>query len=160
MQQITIRMADSADLNRVETGLRALAATLGDPYRADTATLRAALFGACPSCHAAIALEGDTLRGVAVFSPVFSTIRGHAGLFVSDLWVAEGGRGAGLGQRLLAAAARQAAQVWDARFLRLVVYDDNPGAQRFYRRLGLTPAPGDTLMTLDEDGLNALKGTT
>lgn len=160
MGAAAIRAVTEADLNLLEQGLRALAASLGDDYRAATGDLRRAGFGPAPVFHAVIAEDGAGLQGLAVFSPVFSTIRGAAGLYVSDLWVTGAARGQGLGQRLLAAAARQADTLWQARFLRLVVYEDNPDAQRFYHRLGMRPSGEDIVMTLDEDGLDALKGTT
>jgi len=160
MDDPTIRPATEADLDLLDAGLRTLSATLGDRHRAGREDLRRAGFGPAPAFHALIVEDAAALQGLIMFSPVFSTIRGAAGLFVSDLWVAEGARGGGLGPRLLSGAARQAATAWGARFLRLTVYDDNPAAWRFYERLGMTPEPGNIIMTLDEDGLNTLKGTT
>ncbi|TCO72395.1 GNAT family N-acetyltransferase [Rhodovulum euryhalinum] len=158
MDKVTIRRPDMDDLERLDRGLRQLSADLGDPYRARADDLRRALTGDRPLAHAVLAEAGGDLAGVAVFSPIFSTIRGAAGLYVSDLWVARAARGRGLGRRLLAGAAAEAARLWDARFLRLVVYDDNPAALRFYRRLGLAADGKEILMTLDESGLDALKG--
>ena len=158
MEAVTIRPACEADLERLDAGLRRLSEGLGDDHRARIGDLRRAGFGAMPSFRALIAETGDTLMGLALFSPVFSTMRGTAGLYVSDLWVAEEARGRGLGQGLLTAAAREAGTLWGAHFLRLVVYDNNPAAQRFYRRLGFSTDTGEILMTLDGNGLSALKG--
>lgn len=159
MTQPDIRPATAADLPRLEAGLRALAQRLGDPYAALPEALQRAGFGANPAFRAVIAENGAALLGLALYSPVFSTIRGTTGLYVSDLWVAESARGAGLGRQLLGAAAQDAGAAWDARFLRLVVYRNNPAARRFYDRIGLRAAEGETVMTLDEAGLDALKGT-
>jgi ribosomal protein S18 acetylase RimI-like enzyme len=79
-----------------------------------------------------------------------------AGVYVSDLWVSEATRGKGLGRRLLRAVADDAGRS-GARFLKLVVYDDNPDARAFYDRLGFSASQGETILTLDETGLAALK---
>lgn len=159
MEGARIRPADEGDLPRLDEGLRRLAEGLGDPYRASIPDLRQAGFGTRPAFRALLAETGDALSGMALYSPVYSTMRGTAGLYVSDLWVAEEVRGQGLGRRLLADAAEDAARLWNARFLRLVVYNDNPAAQRFYRRLGLAADEREILMTLDKDGFDTLKGT-
>jgi ribosomal protein S18 acetylase RimI-like enzyme len=80
---------------------------------------------------------------------VFSTVRGGAGLYVSDLWVAPEARSAGLGHRLLKAAEARAAEAWGAGFLRLTVYDDNPRARAFYDRLGFHSDPRETPLAID-----------
>lgn len=158
MGGVTIRRAGEADLGRLDTGLRQLSAALGDAHSAARDDLHRACFGAGPVVRAMIAERGEALLGIALFSPVFSTMRGAIGLYVSDLWVDETARGAGLGRRLLAAAAREGNLLWDARFLRLVVYDDNPSARAFYRKLGFSDDRREILMTLDEAGIAALKG--
>ncbi|MEX5729811.1 ribosomal protein S18 acetylase RimI-like enzyme [Rhodovulum iodosum] len=158
MGETIIRPATEADIDMLDAGLRRLSEGMGDSHRASVADLRRAGFGPRPSFRALLAEVDGALGGLALFSPVFSTMRGAAGLYVSDLWVAEAGRGQGLGRRLLARAAGEAETLWGARFLRLVVYDDNPAAQRFYRRLGLSADRREILMTLDEDGLDALEG--
>ena len=47
--------------------------------------------------------------------------------------------------------------IWKARFLKLVVYDDNPDARAFYDRVGFTASEGEIILTLDETGLGLLK---
>jgi len=75
-------------------GLRALSEDLGDPFRLTPEGLDAALFGPSPACHGLLALgPGDALMGVALYSPVMSSVMGRAGVYVSDLWVAEAARG-------------------------------------------------------------------
>ena len=142
----------------LDTALRALSADLGDPHRADLAALRAAGTGPCHAFHALLAVPGDAARGAVVFSPCFSTVRGVAGLYVSDLWVDRAARGSGLGRRLLAAAAARAHALWGAGYLRLDVYEDSAGAQDFYRRLGLAPMAGQRTLALAGDGFDRLKG--
>ena len=69
-------------------------------------------------------------------SPVFSTTQGATCVYVSDLWVSPEMRGQGVGQALLAAAAREGAARWGARAVRLTVYHDNDAAMAFYRKSG------------------------
>lgn len=136
------------DIPDLDHALRQLAATLGDPYAASPETLRHALFGPDPSARALLARADGTLAGAALYSPVVSTMLGGAGAFVSDLWVAPGHRGTGLGARLLAHAARDAADRWRAVFLKLAVHDGNTGARLVYERLGFAPRAGETGMLL------------
>lgn len=157
-ETITIRPAVEADVARLNKALSRLSEFLGDTHAATPEDLRRGGFGPVPAFRALLAEAGDEVLGVAMYSPVFSTVRAAPGLYVSDLWVSSAARGRGLGKRLLQAAARDAEEAWGARFLRLVVYEENPGARRFYGRLGFSADPQDIVMSLDETGLNALKG--
>lgn len=157
MDDVTIRKAVRSDAARLDMALRHLAETLGDPYNTDLATLTAAGFGPDPAFGAVLALDqGDRIVGLAMFSPVFSTVKGGRGVYVSDLWVSGDMRGRGLGPRLIAGVAA----VGRPRFMKLAVYDSSPGARRFYDRMGFVPMAGETIMILDESGLDALKGPT
>ncbi len=153
-ERISLRQAERGDVERLHEALCALSNDLGDAHGAGADDLVRAAFGPAPVFRAQLAEVGPgPLWGVAVYSPVFSTTRAAAGAYVSDLWVSPRARGAGLGQRLLAAVARDAARHWRAGFIKLTVYDDNPDAQRFYARLGFVPARGETVFTLDRAGM-------
>ena len=143
-QAVTIRPAEAGDVELLDAALRALSGDLGDTHVATAADLREAGFGPRPAFRAQIALQGGGAVGVAVFSPLYSTTRGVPGAYVSDLWVAASARGAGLGQRLLAAVRDEARALWCAGFLRLAVHEDNARALAFYRVLGFAPHPGET----------------
>lgn len=158
MEAITIRRAETADVDALDTALRHLSDAIGDPHGATPDQLRDAGFGPHPAFRAQLAEAAGAIVGVALYSPVFSTVRAGAGVYVSDLWVADLARGAGLGQRLLAAVARDAAAIWGAEFLKLVVYDDNDRARAFYDRLGFTASRGETTLALDTAGFAALAG--
>lgn len=131
-----IRPAAPDDLDRLFAALAALAGDLGDPFQATRAGLAAACFGRVPAAVALLAERGEETVGACLVSPVFSTSWGSAGAYVSDLWVAPAERGSGLGRRLLAHAARLAAEDWGAGYVKLAVYEDNPRAAAFYARLG------------------------
>jgi ribosomal protein S18 acetylase RimI-like enzyme len=156
MAEITIRQAGADDVERLNEALWHLAVHLDDPHGATPDLLREAGFGANPSFRALLAETGGTVVGAALYSPVFSTIRSGAGVYVSDLWVAPETRGSGLGRRLLKAVAEDAATVWSVKFLRLVVYNDNAEARAFYDRLGFVASEGEIILTLDEPRLVSL----
>ena len=94
--------------------------------------------------------------GAALFSPVFSTVRGGASAYVSDLWVAPEARGQALGTAQLAAVAERTRIDWNASFIKLVSYSNNNEALRFYARLGFASLRGETGLTLSGAPLAAL----
>ncbi len=158
MAILRIRRAGADDLGALDAGLRALSADLGHDHRAGIAALAEAGLGEHPAFIGLLAEAEGELAGVALLSPLFSTTRGAAGVHVSDLWVAEGWRGQGLGARLLAAARDEGRARWGAGFLRLGVATDNARARAFYDRLGFTPMTDETMMTLTGAPLAALEG--
>ena len=165
MGPVTISPATAADVGALDAALRRLSADMGDPHRASQDILATALSGPDPACHAllarpvlAVAGTTDQAIGAALFAPLFSTTRGMAGAYVSDLWVAPERRGTGLGVMLLAAVRDQTARRWGAGFLRLGVYADNTRARAFYDRLGFRPSADETVLTLAGPALAALKG--
>lgn len=135
---IDLRHAGLADIDHIDSLLRSLSQDLGDRHRAGIDNLRQAGFGQHPAFHAQIAVraDNDAPMGIALYSPLFSTVHGDAGMYLSDLWVAPEERGTGLGSRLIAAATSDASARWRARFVKLPVYHDNTAALAFYDRLG------------------------
>lgn len=159
MEGLVIRPAGEGDIGLLDAALRALSVDLGDTHVAGAGCLRAAGFGEGGAFGAMLALRGDRPVGAALFTPIFSTTLGGPGAYVSDLWVAAGERGAGLGQRILAAAGAEARNRWGAGFIRLSVYADNPRAIAFYRRLGFALREGETGLILSGEGFATLGGT-
>lgn len=153
------RIATGADLQTVDNLLRRLAQDLDDPYRASLDGLQHALFSQSPSCFALLAEQGGRPCGIGLAAPVFSTMRGGCGVYVSDLWVDDHCRGQGIGVGLLSGIADHAASIWQALFLKLAVYADNTQAQKFYENLGFDTITGEAVMAID---INKLKqrGTT
>lgn len=143
ISEITVVRAGPRDTEAVLGALAALASDLGDPFNMTQVTLARALHG--PQAHSAalLARNDSTPVGVALFSPYLSTVMGHAGVYISDLWVAPAARGQALGQRLLAAVAKEGATLWQARIVSLYVYETNASAIAFYRRMGFDFTPSD-----------------
>ncbi len=146
-------VTDSDDVARLEQVLRALSADLAEDYRTDSANLAQAVLGAQPIAYGLLAVQGAQTLGAALYSPVFSTVRGAAGVYVSDLWVGTEARGQGLGAGLLAQVAQAGAARWGASWLKLAVYDHSQQAQKFYQRLGFEPARGMQEMRLGPQGV-------
>jgi len=159
MSDIVISPVIRADLDLLHNAMQELSAALGDRHVADIAALEAGGFGPEPAFRAQLARRSGVVVGALVYSPLFSTTRGGAGLYVSDLWVAQSARGCGLGRRLLARALSDAEARGGACFVKLSVYDDNPLAQRFYHQIGFDAQPLEFNMILQGAALNALKGT-
>jgi len=159
MDTITIRQARAADAERLNEALRHLSTHIGDTHMATADMVREHGFGPHPTFRGLLAESDGEVVGATIYSPLFSTAFGGAGVYVSDLWVAASTRGAGLGRRLLAAVADDARATWGAIFLKLTVYDTNADARAFYDRLEFQTAEGETVLRLDETGLAALKTT-
>lgn len=157
MDGISILQVGAAELPLLERALRALALDLGDPYLADGDALSDAICGA--TCLAMIAVQGEQVVGAVLAAPAFSTMRGGAGLFVTDLWVDMQARGQGLSRRLLAGVLDAGQRRKAGHFLKLSVYHDNPGARAAYERMGFAAAH-ETNMVLSGPALDRLKGMT
>lgn len=135
-------------MEALNAALIKLSNDLGDTHRAGANVLRQALFAPQPSVWAQVAGGSSRLCGVVLYSPVFSTVRGGAGAYVSDLWVDSSARGKGLGSALLKHAANRAASLWGCVFMRLAVYHHNTKARSLYEELGFEPAKDETVMVL------------
>ena len=155
--QVSLRVAEQRDAERINTVLRRLSDDLNDEHTARAADLENVGWADMPGFRAVLA-ETDEIVGVALYSPVFSTTRGGAGIFVSDLWAAPEVRGRRLGARLLSAALADGVELWGANFIKLSVYDDSLNARRFYDQLGFEPLEGQIELILDKAGCAALKG--
>lgn len=108
--------------------------------------------------RALMAERKDAPAGLVLFFPHYSTLRGMAGLYVQDLFVAPVARGRGLGRALLAAAGRQAAAEWGARYLVLSADRGNDLALGFYRQLGFKGDESEVQLALEQAGFTGLIG--
>tara|TARA_R110002096_G_scaffold319292_3_gene513526 strand:+ start:1347 stop:1829 length:483 start_codon:yes stop_codon:yes gene_type:complete len=159
MKGIAIALVAQAGIPLLDNALRQLGADLGDDYRVDEAALEAALCGPAPACFAPLASRAGKPVGAVLAAPVFSTSRGGAGLFISDLWVAQGLRGQGLARQLLARTLHEGAGRNAGHFLKLSVYRDNPGALAANGRLGFSVSADELNMVLTGAPLKTLKET-
>lgn len=162
---LSIRPAGPGDAQALDHALQHLSSELEDPHRVGPAHITAAAFEGAPIFYALIAEENiDTsetgIVGFTFMSPVFSSVRGGPGTFISDLWVAPSRRGTGLGRRLLASAANFGKAHWGALFLKLSVYDRSPESQAFYAKLGFSEAGYEKVLYLTEDGYQRLAGAS
>ncbi|GAB4518994.1 MAG: GNAT family N-acetyltransferase [Roseibium sp.] len=156
-ETISITRTGREDTGRLHEALKRLSADLGDHHVASAEDLLRHGFSEPPAFFALLATRSGETVGALLASPVFSTTRGGAGLYVSDLWVAEEARGAGLGTRLLAAALDLAPATWTVTFLKLAVYHDNSDARRFYERLGFVARTDETVLDLQGPALDNLR---
>lgn len=88
-----------------------------------------------------LAWDGDRPCGMAVCFRLFSTFSGRPFLNIHDLAVTSACRGRGVGTQLLAAIAQAAAAIGASK-LTLEVREDNPAAERLYRRCGFGDPDG------------------
>ena len=157
-ETIGISRVGPEDILDLAIALEALSSDMGDTHRATAEVLTRACLGDAPACHGLLAREGGAVLGAALASPVFSTTCGAAGVYVSDLWVADTARGTGLGRTLLRAVADFAVHRWQARFMKLTVYEENTSARAFYDRLGFDMAERDLTCLLTADAFDDLLG--
>jgi GNAT superfamily N-acetyltransferase len=152
-----IRPAVAADAAAIHAMLLAIAATTGetDQIASTPDDLARHGFGAAPAFRALIAEADGTPVGLCLSFTTFSSWRGRLGLYVQDLYVDPALRGGGLGRRLLAAAAAEAARL-GATHMRLSVDAGNAAAEAFYRRVGFAAAGHERIQVLDGAAFAAL----
>jgi len=102
-----------------------------------------------------VAEDNGQLLGVCIGLMTFSTWRGTRGLYVLDLFVEAIARGRNIGLHLLCEEARRAMRR-GASFIKLEVDENNPGAERFYERLGFKKKSEDRLHILEQEHLDNL----
>jgi GNAT superfamily N-acetyltransferase len=154
-----IRAATAADVPVIHALVRELAhyEKALDEARATEEQLREALFGPDPAAHALIAEsepDGEAV-GFALWFRNFSTWTGSPGLYLEDLYVRPGARGAGHGGALLAALAAICVERGWPRF-EWSVLDWNEKALGVYRSIGAVPQDEWTVPRLSGPALHAL----
>lgn len=150
---IDIRQAVAADCDVILAMLLQLVRELGenDSFQCRLADIREHGFGANPLFHCLIASRQQENLGLALFFPIFSTLRGQPGVYLQDLWISSSCRDSGLGSRLLRQVAISAGQQWQACYLDLMVHGHNQAAERFYRRHGFDERGEDRHLSIDGD---------
>jgi GNAT superfamily N-acetyltransferase len=136
---IVIREGCIEDAEAIHAALLGIAETVGELHKMTSTAddIRRHGFGLDPAFRTLIAEVNGAFAGICLYFPSFSTWKGHPGVYVQDLYVADVFRGMGIGARLmrrLAWVTREAG----GRYIRLAVDTRNFPAQRFYDGLGLT----------------------
>jgi GNAT superfamily N-acetyltransferase len=159
--RVQIRVARADDAGHITWMLKQLAIELGDGtvFASTESTIRRHGFGPDASFSTMLAETDGAPQGLALYFRHFSTTRGLPGVYVQDLWIAPEQRGARLGTRLLATVAENAAHAWEAAYLTLSVYHDNPAAAQFYSRLGFAAHQNDAPMSLTGPAFKDLAGS-
>jgi ribosomal protein S18 acetylase RimI-like enzyme len=105
--------------------------------------------------HVTVAEDSGLLLGACVWLVTYSTWRASKGMYLCDLYVMEHKRGLRIGERLLRAAAREAAAL-GSKFIKLEVSRSNPRPAEFYTTHDFKRFLDDDIMYLEEEGLSAL----
>ncbi|MFN3261384.1 MAG: GNAT family N-acetyltransferase [Pikeienuella sp.] len=151
----TIRLPRAEDAAALAALADGLSAHEGDPtgnFTAETALRDVIAPGAPVRCLVAEGAGG--LEGFVFWHFAYETAYAARGAFVSDLFVSEARRGAGIGRALLSAVAR-AVKAEGGEFISLTAFRRNERACRFYRSL-MEEEPGLTLFFVAEESLERL----
>ena len=154
---LTLRAADRGDAEVIQSMIRALAESTDDAHRV-TGTPADVVrhgFGADPLFDCVIAERDGVAVGLCLYFFSYSTWLGEPGVYVQDLYVADGERGRGTGRRLLAEVAARA-RSRDATHLRLAVDVNNRGARAFYERIGMEHRDNEQTFHLGGDAFTEL----
>ena len=161
MPELQIRPAAPSDIPEILAFIRELAEYEHEPESAQATPddLLRDGFGPTPRFHCLIAEVSSTDNqqpttnnlpvpvGFALYFHNYSTWRGHAGIYLEDLFVRPVFRGRGIGKALFAAVAAIAVMESCPR-LEWAVLDWNTPAIDFYNSLGATPLSEWTTMRL------------
>jgi GNAT superfamily N-acetyltransferase len=164
---LRIRPATPSDIPDMLAFVRELAEYEREPASAvaTEADLLRDGFGPTPRFHALIAEARSTGNlqptgnflpaGFALYFYNYSTWRGHAGIYLEDLFVRPAFRGRGVGKALLKRVAEIAVAEGCPR-LEWAVLDWNTPAIDFYKSLGAEPLTEWTIMRVSGDALSQL----
>jgi GNAT superfamily N-acetyltransferase len=156
-QKVVVRVASPADAGLILEFIRDLAEyeKLLHEVEATEADIRRDLFGENPRCFCDIAEVDGVPVGFALWFYSYSTFRGRAGIYLEDLFVQPGARGAGAGKALLSRLAQRCVEA-DLGRLEWSVLDWNEPAIEFYDSLGASRKEGWTVRRVDGEALTKL----
>lgn len=107
--------------------------------------------------YAIVAVDAGLILGVCLWTMTYSSWRGCAGIYISDLYVLPHARGRKIGERLLRRTLQEA-QKKGAQFVKMEVEIGNHAAARFYQRLGFIHKVDDRIFILEPEAFaNAAK---
>ena len=156
---VTVRVASPADAPLILQFIRDLAEyeRLLHEVEVTEADLRRDLFGENPRCYCDIAENDGQPVGFALWFYNYSTFRGQAGIYLEDLFVEPGARGAGAGKALLSRLAQRCVDA-DLGRLEWSVLNWNAPSIAFYDSLGAVAKDDWTVRRLDGEALVRLAG--
>ena len=157
MGNVAVRPATLSDIPTILALLRELAAYEGklDCVRIDQGLLAEHAFSQRACIEVLLGLLDGHAVSYAIFFPHFGSYRGRPWLYLEDLYVQPGARGAGVGRAMMAHMASLtvkrgwAGMAWS-------VLDWNESALAFYRGLGAAKSNGHVAMDLTGDALQRL----
>lgn len=157
MSSLHIRPATPADAGQIVMFIRELAEYEREPQAAVVTEQDIVRDGFSEPARfrCLIAEWNGEPAGFALFFYNYSTWKGHAGIYLEDLFVRPALRGHGIGKALLATVASIAAAEGCPR-LEWAVLDWNTPAIDFYRSVGAIPMSEWTTMRVTGDALPAL----
>jgi ribosomal protein S18 acetylase RimI-like enzyme len=100
--------------------------------------------------HVTVADDAGLILGVCLWTMTFSSWRGCAGIYISDLYVLPHARGRKIGDKLLRGTVRES-QKLGAGFVKMEVEISNEAAAKFYERLGFKHKGDDRIFILEPD---------
>ena len=119
---ISIRIASADDATLIHEMLKQLAGSMGAAGKmySTAEDIVTALSGDTPATHALVAEDDSAPLGMAIFFLTYSTWRGSRGVYLQDIYVADGARDAGVGRTLMQqvaawATAHGAIEPWRSR---------------------------------------------
>jgi GNAT superfamily N-acetyltransferase len=153
----TVRRAQPRDVPDILRLIRHLAIYEKQPdaVEATEASLHETFFREDAQVFAHVAEANAVIVGIAVWFLNYSTWTGRLGIYLEDLVVDEGARGAGAGKALFRALSQEAVERGCPR-IDWAVLDWNESAMNFYRAIGGRPQSGWQPWRLDEAAIKAL----
>lgn len=157
MSSLQIRPAVPSDASQILAFIRELALYEREPESAlaTEADIVRDGFSEPTRFRCLMAEWGKEPAGFALFFYNYSTWKGHAGIYLEDLFVRPPLRGKGIGKALLSAVASIAVAEGCPR-LEWAVLDWNTPAISFYRSVGAVPMSDWTTMRVTGNALPAL----
>jgi len=154
---VKVRVASPADIPLILHFIRQLAEyeRLLHEVECSEADIKRDLFGENPRAFCDIAENAGQPVGFALWFYSYSTFRGRAGIYLEDLFVEPGARGAGAGKALLRRLAQRCVEAELGR-LEWSVLDWNEPSIAFYDSLGAMRKEGWTVRRLYGESLEAL----
>ena len=105
--------------------------------------------------HVTVADDAGLILGVCLWTMTYSSWRGCAGIYISDLYVLPYARGRKIGEKLLQGTLRDAEKS-GARFVKMEVEIENDAAAKFYNRLGFKHKSDDRIFILEPEAFESL----